>query len=310
MPYTDVNILNVGRGSCSVVESPSGRKSMIDINDGGELREAAGMSFAARFLQEAAINSLKSKLVDPIAWSRRYGITQLWRFILSHPDADHMAGLRRILSGELRTDNFWDIPHNRMRSKRSDFKNDSEYADWQMYQQLRDGALPGAPRLLNPMRGEANHYWIDDDIEILSPTAALVADCDKTDVYNDASYVLRVSHGPSSVLLPGDVESKGWNDMIDAGMDLSADVLVASHHGRKSGYSEAAMKAIKPSVVIISTDKLDPAHDAESDYRKSTEYVYSTRKEGTLWVRMNEDGSFDIYSEAGKLTGFVRRHAA
>ena len=77
------------------------------------------------------------------------------------------------------------------------------------------------------MRGEANHYWIDDDIEILSPTAALVADCDKTDVYNDASYVLRVSHGPSSVLLPGDVESKGWNDMIDAGMDLSADVLVA-----------------------------------------------------------------------------------
>ena len=49
MPYTDVNILNVGRGSCSVVESPSGRKSMIDINDGGELREAAGMSFAARF---------------------------------------------------------------------------------------------------------------------------------------------------------------------------------------------------------------------------------------------------------------------
>ena len=68
MPYTDVNILNVGRGSCAIVESPSGRKSMIDINDGGELREAAGMSVATRFLQEAAIKSLKSKLVDPVAW--------------------------------------------------------------------------------------------------------------------------------------------------------------------------------------------------------------------------------------------------
>src|ERR1039458_1001476 len=131
MPYTDVNILNVGRGSCAVVESTSGRKSMIDMNDGGELREAAGMSVAARFLQEAAINSLKSKLVDPIAWCKRYGITQLWRFILTHPDADHMAGLRRILSGELRADNFWDILHSRIKIGRSDFKNDSEYADWQ-----------------------------------------------------------------------------------------------------------------------------------------------------------------------------------
>ena len=197
-----------------------------------------------------------------------------------------------------------------MRSKRSDFKNDSEYADWQMYQQLRDGALPGAPRLLNPLRGDANQYWSDDDIEILSPTAALVADCDKADIYNDASYVLRVGHGPSSVLLPGDIESKGWNDMIDAGLDLSADVLVAPHHGRNSGYSEAAMNAIRPSVVIISTDKLDPAHDAESDYRNWTKYVYSTRNEGTLWVRMNDDGSFDIYSETGKLTSFVRPSAA
>lgn len=81
----------------------------------------------------------------------------------------------------------------------------------------------------------------------------LVADCDKADAYNDASYVLRVSHGSSSVLLPGGVEPKGLNDMIDAGLDLSADVLVASHHGRKSGYSEAAVSAIKPSAVIIST---------------------------------------------------------
>jgi competence protein ComEC len=308
--HTDVNILNVGAGSCAVIESPSGRNSMIDINDGSDLREAAAMSQLDRLLREGAIKEIRAKLADPIAFCRANGIDELWRFILSHPDADHMAGVRRILGGELPTQNFWDIPHQRVRSSRDEFKTDAAYEDWLAYQGLRDGTLPNAPKLLNPLRGSANHFWIDDDIEILSPTPALVADCDKADCYNDASYVLRVNHGPSSVLLPGDVESKAWNDMIDSGRDLSADVLVASHHGRKSGYSDDAMQAIDPTVVIISTDKLDPAHDAEADYRRWTPSVYSTRKLGTLWVRMYDNGAFDVLNHAGKVEGFVRRSAA
>jgi len=310
MAHSDVSILNVGAGSCCVIESPSGRNSMIDINDGSDLREAAAMSSIDRLLGEAAISAAKAKLVDPVAWCKANGISQLWRFVLSHPDADHMAGIRRVLGGEFPTLNFWDIPHNRVRTSRDEFKTDAAFEDWQYYQALRDGTLSGAPRLLNPLRGSANHYWIDDDIEILSPTPALVAACDKADVYNNASYVLRANHGPSSVLIPGDVEEKAWNDMIDAGLDLSADVLVASHHGRSTGYSERAMKAISPAVVIISTDELDPEHDAEPDYRKWTKYVYSTRKLGTLWVRMYDDGAFDILSHEGQVEGFVRRSRA
>jgi competence protein ComEC len=310
MAHTDVSVLNVGAGSCAVIESPSGRNSMIDINDGSDLREAAAMSALDLLLREGAIKQLQAKLVDPIEWCRANGIHELWRFVLSHPDADHMAGVRRVLRRELPTENFWDIPHRRTRSSRSDFQTDAAYEDWLAYQALRDGTLPNAPTLLNPLRGAANHFWVDDDIEILSPTLALVHDCDKADCYNDASYVLRVNHGRSSVLLPGDVESKGWNDMIDSGVILSADVLVASHHGRKSGYSERAMAAIDPTVVIISTDKLDPDHDAEAEYRKWTPYVYSTRKLGTLWVRMYDSGAFDIFTHDGKIEGFVRRDAA
>jgi len=310
MGYTDVNILNVGAGSCAVIESPSGRNSMIDINDGGELREAASMGPQDRLIREAAIKKMQDELVDPVAWCKANSITELFRFVLSHPDADHMSGLRRVLSGELAALNFWDLPHHRQRSKRDEFKNDLEHEDWQWYQALRNGALPNGPRLLNPLRGNANHYWLDDALEILSPTSNLVDDCDQADSYNNASYVVRVNHGPSSVLLPGDVEVKAWNDMINAGLDLAADVLVASHHGRKSGFSEDAMDAIDPSVVLISTDKLDPAHDAEDEYKKWTSHVYSTRTEGTIWVRMYDTGSFEIVSKNGKLAGFVRSSAA
>lgn len=310
MTYSDVNVLNIGAGSCIVIESPSGRYSMIDINDGSDLREAASMSPLERILRSATIDAMKAKLAHPIEFCKANGINDLWRFILSHPDADHLAGIRRVLSGELPASNFWDIPHHRVRTKRDEFKTDAAYEDWLYYQALRDGKLANAPRLLNPLRGGANHYWIDDDIEILSPTLRLIADCDKADIYNDASYVVRVSHGPTTMLLPGDVEEKAWNDMIDSGLDISANVLVASHHGRKSGYSEKALAAIDPAVVIISTDTLDPDHDAENDYRRWTENVYSTRDHGTIWVRMYDNGAFDIFSHDGKIEGFVRTNAA
>jgi competence protein ComEC len=309
MGYSDVNILNVGAGSCIVIESPSGRRSMVDINDGGELREVGAMAIPQRLALARSLETLKAKLVDPIEFCKANGIYELWRFILTHPDADHMSGIRRVLAGELPTSFFWDIPHKRVRTKRSEFKTEAAYQDWLAYQALRDGKLE-SPKRLSPLRGAAEHYWVDDDIEILSPTTSMVADCDKADVYNDASYVLRVNHGPTSVLLPGDVEAKGWNDMIDAGLDLSANVLVASHHGRKSGYSEKAMAHIQPNVVIISTDQLDPDHDAEDDYRKWTEHVYSTRVHGTLWVRMYDDGSFEIHKHGEMVERFVRRNAA
>jgi hypothetical protein len=40
------------------------------------------------------------------------------------------AGLRRILSGELPTTNFWDIPHERVHSDRDEFRTDAAYDDW------------------------------------------------------------------------------------------------------------------------------------------------------------------------------------
>jgi beta-lactamase superfamily II metal-dependent hydrolase len=311
--HTDVNIINVGAGSCAVIESPSGHNSMIDINDGSDLRETASMSFAERFVHGDRLRALAASVDDPIDFCKRYRINELFRFVLSHPDADHMAGLRRILrDGELPVTNFWDIPHKRTHEGRADFKTDAAYEDWLAYQSLRDGTLPAAPKLISPLRGDSRDFWWQDGIEIISPTAELISDCDDaaSDSYNNSSYVLRVNHGPSSVLLPGDVEDKAWNDMLDAGIDLSADVLVASHHGRKSGYNEEALKAIDPTIVIISTDRLDPAHDAEDDYRRYTHYVYSTRDLGSMWVRMHDDGSFALHNANGQIVGFVRTNAA
>jgi competence protein ComEC len=305
--YTDVHILNVGRGSCTIVESPSGRATMIDINDGGKLRpeeyEAIRQRASFMSLAEALIAKEEQMLDDPIDWFRTHIGTSLFRFILSHPDKDHMAGVRHLLSGSSGIDitNLWDYNHTRTRTEADYPNNAAGWLDWRWYMGFHKQLEWNVtwPNRMQPLRRASNHYWADDSIEILSPTTSLITDCNACDKYNDASYVIRVAHGPTSRLLaPADVESKAWNDMIAAGLNLRANVLIASHHGRNSGYHDKALDLIEPDVVIISSDEL-PAKDDASDKYKKRAHVFSTRDHGTLTVRMHDGGDVEIFDRSG-----------
>lgn len=306
--HTDVHVLNVGRGSCTVIQSPSGRSTMIDINDGGKLRpeeyqaiekRAALLSYA-----KAQIEKEEQLLDDPIDWYRKHIGTSMWRFILSHPDMDHMSGVRRLLRKvpEIGVMNFWDYDHTRSRQESDYPNNHAGWFDWLMYAAFHhqidvDGIT--WPKRIQPLREATGNYWTEDSIEILSPTTGLIADCDKCDEYNDASYVIKVWHGSTSRLLaPGDVESKAWNDMIAAGVLGKVNVLVASHHGRNSGFHEEAMDLMKPEIVIISSDEIPEKEDAINEYRKRSR-VFSTREHGTLTVRMWDGGDVEILDRDG-----------
>jgi beta-lactamase superfamily II metal-dependent hydrolase len=286
---TSVFVLNVGAGSTTVVKSPSGNVSVIDLNDGQEQRSYETDPSA-------------KPLTDPVAWCRDNVNGNIFRFILSHPDADHMAGLRRLLLKDgVSVVNFWDLPHKRTRSE-EDCRTEKAWHDWALYHAFRsEVSIDGVtwPTRLSPMRGDTNNYWTGDQIEVLSPTPGLVATGDKADEYNDASYVLRVTHATTKVLIAGDVEETAWNDMIAAGVPLRANVLIASHHGRKSGFSEEAMALIKPEVVIVSTAKLPPEHDALADYERHAKRVFSTRTDGDIGMTLYDDGTLDVVDGEG-----------
>ncbi len=307
--YTDVHVLNVGRGSCTVVESPSGRATMIDINDGGQLRpdefEAIQQrSFSISTIVEAAVRKELQLLDDPIEWFLEHVGTVMHRFILSHPDMDHMSGIRRLLSQqrEVEVFNFWDYDHTRTRTEADYPNNGAGWLDWQWYYGFHVGAQWDGvtwPKRIQPLRAATGNYWTEDSIEILGPTTSLISDCNKCDEYNDASYVIKVNHGLTSRLLaPGDVESKAWNDMIEAGVLGKINVLIASHHGRNSGFHEAAMDIMKPEVVIISSDVIPAKDDAIKEYKKRAT-VFSTRELGTLTVRMHDGGLVQIIDRNG-----------
>jgi hypothetical protein len=76
-------------------------------------------------------------------------------------------------------------------------------------------------------------------------------------------------------------------------------VLVASHHGRRSGYFEAAVDAISPTFVVVSTGPLAAAEDAHRLYRARVlpGNFYSTRSHGTICIRFHDTGWLEIVPE-------------
>ena len=158
------------------------------------------------------------ELADPIDFLQRtYPGKSLFQFILTHPDLDHMRGLKR-LHEAIGFTNLWDTSHTK---PTLDFRSDADREDWEFYQSIRSTAK-------NYKRGDAlfafgrdeNGVPGGDNIEILSPTPALVTSCNLAGKSNDLSIVLRLRHGGRSFLLAGDAEAEAWDDMV-------------AHYGRK-----------------------------------------------------------------------------
>lgn len=255
---------------------------------------------APTLIEEAMILvEAEKEITDPIEFMhQRYPGRRLWRFILTHPDLDHMRGLKRLYE-EVGFDNFWDSDNTKMTP--SFRKGTTDHIDWRFYKQLQKEGSSYNRKTYN--RGNAlfafgrdeNGAGVGDAIEILSPTPELVHDVNKAAKSNDLSYVLRVHHAGRSVMLTGDVEEAGWKDIVQAyGVNLKSDFLSASHHGRDSGYYLPAVKLIEPTVCIVSVGRKPPT-DASRKYAGQCKRVMSTRYYGNIELRIHDNSNYEWF---------------
>jgi competence protein ComEC len=302
-PFTDIWILNVGKGSCAVIDHPSGRRTMVDINNGQSLADEERSLVLAESAGALKLASTQQALTNPVQWyADRFG-TDLWRFILSHPDNDHMSGLRCLLLEEqIRATVFWDLAHHREKSEEEFGTNKKGWHDWLSYNAMRmqlDGYT--WPQLLNLTQGEVAHFWDEDQIEILSPSAPFLTTCDQAGDWNNMSFVLRFMYAGRTVIIPGDVGQDGW-DRMAGDHDMSCDVLVASHHGRRSGYPDnGVLDLMAPEAVIISTARIAVEHDATRRYKSHVRNVLATRQEGNVKIRLWANAKVWIEDQHGNL---------
>ena len=69
---------------------------------------------------------------------------------------------------------------------------------------------------------------------------------------NDNSVGIRLVYGNTSFLICGDAGKAEEQAMLDSGVTLDSDVYLASHHGSEGSSSEAFMRAVSPTAVVVS----------------------------------------------------------
>jgi competence protein ComEC len=311
-----IHILNVGHGSCALIEHPSGRVTMMDINNGTEMNEDAATAIAeslgmtrfdvaiAKIAHGSLTEALASKgynigLTNPIEYlDTHIANKQLWRFVLSHPDMDHMRGLAALKDAGYGITNFWDTEHPK---DPDEFHKEGDELEWAEYERLRGGS---SNTVLKIYQGaEAAFYNRDaggnapgDGIYLLAPIQSITTEENAKDVpnYNNLSYVLYLKYGGRTVIFGGDAEDAVWTSIHQKyGKNLKCDVLIAPHHGRDSAYHEASVAAMAPEYAIVSVGK-KPSTDASNKYRKHCKNVWSTRWRGNITIEIGQNGSMVV----------------
>jgi len=271
------HFLNVGKGNCTIIEFPSGRLAMIDIDN-------------------SRVNNDNS-LTDPIDYYiSKFGRKTLFRFILTHPDMDHMSGLN-LIANKISISNFWDTENNKRISDEN--WNNSPYNrdDWNKYQEFRR-SQEDPKCLFLYQNSNSECCWIQDGITILSPTKNLVALANETEEYNHLSYVLMIDYSNVRILIGGDATIEAWDEIFKQfGVDgLRADIFLAPHHGSKKNINKDVFKYINPDYVIVSV-----AAGVDYDYNYynglANINVLSTKYYGTITLEIQPNGKYKIFVE-------------
>lgn len=153
--------------------------------------------------------------------------------ILSHPNSDHMVSfpevLRRYSVGALVTAG-------------------TIYESGVYAATLSGASVHGVP-LVTAYAGQTLSLG-ESTLDIIWPPKIMPAGF-STDA-NNASLVLRFTHAGKRVLFTGDMESIVEKTLVEADADLKADILKAPHHGSKSSSTLEFLRAVQPSVTVIS----------------------------------------------------------
>ena len=219
-----ITMLNVGQGDSFLIQTSS-QNILIDTSDIDE----------------------REKLVEELD---KAGVTEFDKIILTHPHADHIGGMDKLLKDDKYT-------------VKEIFDN-GVVSTSKIYLGYVKTAESKKIKLSSVSAGDTLDFGGGVKFEVLYPTKKLVDEVNdgkqKSDPNNE-SIVGRLVYKDFSMMFTGDaekpVESEIWAD-FDA-EKIRSTILKSGHHGSKTSSSDTFVETVKPEYVFISagepTDK-------------------------------------------------------
>ncbi len=198
-----------------------------------------------------------------VSYLKNQGVTTLDYVIGTHPHSDHIGGLDKVI------DTF-DIGKVIMPPVEHTTKT---------FEDMLDSVAAKGLKLTKPRVGDT--YALGGaSFTVIAPNG------DYGNDLNNWSVGIRLDYGDSRFVMCGDAESESEADILKNGIDLSADVLKAGHHGSSTSTSQAFLDRVSPAVAVIQCGKDNSyGHPHKETLEKFDErgiQVYRSDLDGTV----------------------------
>ncbi|NLJ99748.1 MAG: DNA internalization-related competence protein ComEC/Rec2 [Clostridia bacterium] len=249
----EVIFLDVGQGDAIFIQSPSGKKVLID---GGGMPDYYTGSF-----------SPGRDLVLPFLRSR--GVKKIDLLINTHPDTDHIDGLFDVSENISSIGMVITPPTDTWREKYEKFLGMVEQKDIP-HRELSKGAKVnlGSGVQLSVIHPVPGHAYTDP---------------------NEDSLVLQLKYREVSFLLTGDLEGVGMDILLDAPYDLTSTILQLPHHGSKNSLDKDFYNRVNPGAVVISVGEGNsfghPSSDIIQYWEERNIPIYRTDSHGAVMIK-------------------------
>lgn len=266
-PDLSVNTISVGQGACNIIY---GNKIPTIMIDGGS----------------TDVKEVGKYRIVPFLLSK--GLSEIDYLFISHPDADHVNGIKEILkdkgSGIKIRHIFMSIDDDEIKTLAKD--SGSVFHLMAKGDRVRSGKL--SIYSIYPLnRGSANAGDFSSGIGDLGGESI-----------NDMSLVLMVRYDNDfTALYPGDISSSAEMEILNDWNFSNIDMLSVAHHGSKYSSCEEFLEKISPVICTISSGRGNSYGHPHSETLERLE-KYSQRAK---IFRTDINGQVTVTSDNGKI---------
>ena len=247
----DCSFVSVGHGACVVLETPTGETILYD----------AGSLASPEFATQTIASYL---------WHR--GITRIDGIVLSHADIDHYNAVPGLLD-RFHVGAIYVSPMMFDGFGGDDFVVGGESRGPDVLRKAIERA--GVP-VREIWAGNKMQIGSEVTLEVLHPSRLGVIGSD-----NANSLVLAIGYKQRRILLTGDLETPGLEDVL-AELPYDCDVLLAPHHGSRSSDPPGFAAWSSPEWVVISGGREDEAGVVAQTYEAAGARVLDTHDVGAI----------------------------
>jgi competence protein ComEC len=268
---------DVQHGHATYVKTPNGRHLVIDLGTG---------NYSENNTEFSPLKHLKEK----------FGIKQLDFVRITHPHLDHFDD---ILNFDLMDPKVFHRPKQISNDEVMENVREKDRKKFEKYCEINN-------RYTTPIDTNSLDYvakptnWGNLEIDTFMPV-----NCSKNN-FNNHSIFTVLKYAEIKIVIPGDnencsfdelMQNKSFNESIK-----NSDVLLAPHHGRKSGFNSEFVKEVNPNLTVVSDGRFCDS-SANDRYSKVSNgwLVHSRNKKGESKKRKclttNSDGV--VYVEFG-----------